>query len=384
MIDPSALLSGLIHASVDSALSTGQAGLSWVWGDGRTVAMHTEALARKQRVINVYVALARLVADRAAAAVAWTRRPGPGSRPACTATSRARSPTSGWSCSGGWGGVRGARAALSCGPPRRRQERRRRGRLRAHHGGPSAGHRSLLARARAENGFVVASVFVNPLQFGPAEDLASYPRDREADLAVLAAEGVDLAFLPSEREMWPSPPEVRLQVGGLAERLEGLVRPGHLDGVATVVARLLHLVGPSRAYFGQKDAQQLAVVRRMVADLAFPNQIVACPTVREPDGLAVSSRNAYLLPDERQRVIALYRALEAGRAEYASGGRDPATVEAAAREVLEDAPGVEPDYVALVDPATFEPVKQAEAGQVLATAARVGRTRLIDNVVLSG
>jgi pantoate--beta-alanine ligase len=245
-----------------------------------------------------------------------------------------------------------------------------------------AGHRALLARARAGNRFVVASVFVNPLQFGPAEDLASYPRDREADLAVLAAEGTDLAFLPAEGEMWPVPPEVRLRVGALAERLEGLVRPGHLDGVATVVAKLLHLVGPSRAYFGQKDAQQLAVVRRMVADLAFPNQIVACPTVREPDGLAVSSRNAYLLPDERQRATVLYRALEAGRAEYASGGRDPAAVEAAAREVLEDAPGVEPDYVALVDPATFEPAKQAEPGQVLATAARVGRTRLIDNVIL--
>ncbi|HWD44110.1 MAG TPA: pantoate--beta-alanine ligase [Actinomycetota bacterium] len=246
-----------------------------------------------------------------------------------------------------------------------------------------AGHRALLARARAENQFVVASVFVNPLQFGPAEDLAAYPRDRETDLAVLAAEGTDLAFLPGEREMWPSPPDVRLQVGALAERLEGLVRPGHLDGVATVVAKLLHLVGPSRAYFGQKDAQQLAVVKRMVADLAFPNQIVACPTVREPDGLAVSSRNAYLLPDERQRATALYRALEAGRAEYASGGRDPAAVEAAAREVLEATPGVERDYVALVDPVTFEPVKQAEAGQVLATAARVGRTRLIDNVVLT-
>ena len=245
-----------------------------------------------------------------------------------------------------------------------------------------AGHRSLLARARAENGFVVASVFVNPLQFGPAEDLASYPRDREADLAVLAAEGVDLAFLPSEREMWPSPPEVRLQVGGLAERLEGLVRPGHLDGVATVVAKLLHLVGPSRAYFGQKDAQQLAVVRRMVADLAFPNQIVACPTVREPDGLAVSSRNAYLSVPERRRATALYRALEAGRAAFLAGRRDPGAVEAAARDLLEASPGVEPDYVALVEEATFEPAKQAEAGQVLATAARVGHTRLIDNVTL--
>jgi len=246
-----------------------------------------------------------------------------------------------------------------------------------------AGHRSLLAAARAENDLVVASVFVNPLQFGPAEDLAAYPRDRAADLAVLAGEGVDLAFLPPDDEMWPAPPDVRLVVGSLAERLEGLVRPGHLDGVATVVAKLLHLVGPSRAYFGQKDAQQLAVVRRMVADLAFPNQIVARPTVREPDGLAVSSRNAYLSPDERRRATALYRALAAGRAVFEAGGRDPAAVEAAARDLLEDAPGVEPDYVALVDPVTFEPVKQAEPGQVLATAARVGRTRLIDNVILA-
>ncbi|HEV2892734.1 MAG TPA: pantoate--beta-alanine ligase [Actinomycetota bacterium] len=246
-----------------------------------------------------------------------------------------------------------------------------------------AGHRALLARARAENDLVVASVFVNPLQFGPAEDLASYPRDREADLAVLAAEGTDLAFLPAEGEIWPAPPEVRLQVGGtLADRLEGLVRPGHLDGVATVVAKLLHLVGPSRAYFGQKDAQQLAVVRRMVEDLAFPNQIVACPTVREPDGLAVSSRNAYLSATERERATALYRALSAGRDAFLAGRRDPCAVEAAARDLLEGAPGVEPDYVALVDPATFEPAKQAEAGQVLATAARVGRTRLIDNVIL--
>jgi pantoate--beta-alanine ligase len=245
-----------------------------------------------------------------------------------------------------------------------------------------AGHRALLARARAENAFVVASVFVNPLQFGPAEDLASYPRDRDADLAVLRAEGTDLAFLPADGEMWPAPPEVRLRVGGLAERLEGLVRPGHLDGVATVVAKLLHLVGPCRAYFGQKDAQQLAMVRRMVADLAFPNEIVACPTVREPDGLAASSRNAHLSASERRRATALHRALRAGLAAFAAGRRDPADVEAAARDLLGDEPGVEPDYVALVDPATFEPVKQAGPGQVLATAARVGRTRLIDNVIL--
>jgi pantoate--beta-alanine ligase len=247
-----------------------------------------------------------------------------------------------------------------------------------------AGHRALLAAARRETGFVVASVFVNPLQFGPAEDLATYPRDREGDLAVLEADGVDLAFLPDEREVWPQPPEVRLHVGALGDRLEGASRPGHLDGVATVVAKLLHLVGPSRAYFGQKDAQQLAVVRRMVADLAFPNQVVACPTVREPDGLAVSSRNAYLSPAERARAAVLYRALAAGRAAWAAGERDPAAIEAAAAAVLAAVEGVEVDYVALVEPAGFGPVERAGAGNVLAAAVRVGRTRLIDNVVLEG
>jgi pantoate--beta-alanine ligase len=245
-----------------------------------------------------------------------------------------------------------------------------------------AGHRSLLVAARRETGFVVASVFVNPLQFGPTEDLATYPRDRDGDLAVLAAEGVDLAFLPSEREMWPAAPQVRLRVGALGERLEGARRPGHLDGVATVVAKLLHLVGPSRAYFGQKDAQQLAVIRRMVADLAFPNEIVACPTVREPDGLAVSSRNAYLSAEERARATVLCRSLEAGRTRFAAGERDPAAIEAAAGELLGGKPGVEPEYVALVEPGGFEPVEHAEAGQVLSVAARVGRTRLIDNVIL--
>ena len=290
---------------------------------------------------------------------------------------------SGSSCFGGWDGVRevATSAELRAATDAARQRGGGVGFVPTM-GALHAGHRALLARARTENRFVVASVFVNPLQFGPAEDLASYPRDREADLAVLAAEGTDLVFLPAEGEVWPAPPEVRLRVGALAERLEGLVRPGHLDGVATVVAKLLHLVGPSRAYFGQKDAQQLAVVRRMVDDLAFPNEIVACPTVREPDGLAVSSRNAYLSAPERRRATALYRALRAGRDVLLAGQRDPVAVEAAARDLLDDLDGVEPDYVALVDPATFDPVKQAEPGQVLATAARVGRTRLIDNVIL--
>ena len=173
-----------------------------------------------------------------------------------------------------------------------------------------------------------------------------------------------------------------VEVEELGSVLEGVHRPGHFRGVATVVAKLFNAFTPDRAYFGQKDAQQLAVVRRMVADLGFPNEVVACPTVREPDGLAVSSRNAYLSPEDRRRATALYRALEAGRAAFLAGRRDPGAVEAAARDLLEASPGVEPDYVALVEEATFEPAKQAEPGQVLATAARVGRTRLIDNVIL--
>jgi pantoate--beta-alanine ligase len=245
-----------------------------------------------------------------------------------------------------------------------------------------AGHRSLVARARRETAFVVVSVFVNPLQFGPAEDLAAYPRDRRGDLAALQADGVDLAFVPDEREMWPAPPGVRCCVGPLAERLEGALRPGHLDGVATVVAKLLHLVGPARAYFGQKDAQQLAVVRRLVADLAFPNAVVACPTVREPDGLALSSRNAYLSAAERRRATALYRGLRAGLDAWRGGCGDPAAIEAAALAVLRAEPGVDVQYVALVEPDGFTRPAAAAPGHMLATAARVGTTRLIDNVVL--
>jgi len=245
-----------------------------------------------------------------------------------------------------------------------------------------AGHRALLARARRETGFVVVSVFVNPLQFGPQEDIARYPRDLPGDLAVLEREGVDLAFTPDVAEVWPERPVVRLAVGSLGARLEGAMRPGHLDGVATVVAKLLHLVGPSRAYFGQKDAQQLAVVRRMVADLDFPNEIVACPIVREPDGLAISSRNAYLSPEERRRAAALSRGLRAGLDAWLRGEREPAKVEAAAAAVLDGAPGVEAEYVALVEPDGFAPASTAGPGHVLAVAARVGAARLIDNLVL--
>jgi pantoate--beta-alanine ligase len=245
-----------------------------------------------------------------------------------------------------------------------------------------AGHRANFARARRENGFLVGSIFVNPLQFAPGEDLDAYPRDLDADLEVCVAEGVDLVFTPEERELWPRPPGVRLCVGELAERLEGARRPGHLDGVATVVAKLLNLVGPCRAYFGEKDAQQLAVIRRMVADLGFPNELVACPTVREADGLALSSRNAYLAPEARRAAPVLYRALEAGRAAWRAGERDPAKLERVAAELVETEPAVALQYLALVDPDSFAPVAAAEAGQVLAVAARLGGARLIDNVVL--
>jgi pantoate--beta-alanine ligase len=245
-----------------------------------------------------------------------------------------------------------------------------------------AGHRANLARARREVGFLVASIFVNPLQFGPREDLATYPRDLDADLGMCAAEGVDLVFVPSEREMWPRPPGVRLCVGDLAQRLEGVYRPGHFDGVATVVAKLFNLVGPCRAYFGEKDAQQLAVIRRMVADLGFPQVIVACPTVREPDGLALSSRNAYLSADQRRAAPVLHRALEAGLTAWRDGERDPAAVERVAVKLVETEPAVELQYLALVEPDDFTPPAAAEAGQVLAVAASLGATRLIDNLVL--
>ena len=245
-----------------------------------------------------------------------------------------------------------------------------------------AGHRSLLAAARRETGFVVASIFVNPLQFGPNEDLASYPRDLAGDLDVMEREGVDLVFTPDLAEMWPRPPVVRVSAGSFGTRLEGALRPGHLDGVATVVAKLLNLVGPCRAYFGRKDAQQLAMVRRMVADLAFPNEIIACPTIREPDGLALSSRNAYLSLQERQRATALYRGLRAGLDAWLAGEREPAKIEGAAVAVLDSTPGIDTQYVALVEPESFEPSRTAESGHVLAVAASVGPARLIDNLIL--
>jgi pantoate--beta-alanine ligase len=243
-----------------------------------------------------------------------------------------------------------------------------------------AGHGSLMVAARAANDVVVASIFVNPLQFGPGEDLDAYPRDLEGDLALAAQHGVDVVFAPSAAEMYPQAMRTTVSVAGVSAPLEGASRPGHFDGVATVVAKLLSIVGPCHAYFGEKDFQQLAVVRAMTADLSLPVVVVGCPTVREPDGLAMSSRNAYLTGSERSAAPAVHRALLAGRAAIDAGERDAAAVRAAMAAVLAAVPEASLDYAEVVDASTFE-VPDPLAGELrLLVAARFGRARLIDNL----
>ncbi|GAA2664101.1 pantoate--beta-alanine ligase [Nonomuraea recticatena] len=240
------------------------------------------------------------------------------------------------------------------------------------------GHRSLIRMARAMGEQVVVSIFVNPLQFGPDEDYARYPRTLAADLEICAEEGVDVVFAPSPDDMYRPDRQVSVSAGEMGTIVEGAVRPGHFDGMLTVVLKLFNLVRPDIAVFGQKDAQQLALIRRMVADLDLPIEIVGAPTVREGDGLALSSRNRYLTSDDRHAALALSRALRAGAAE-----REPAAVRAAAREVLASS-ALEVDYLVLVDPATFAEVPDSYRGEaVLAVAAKVGSTRLIDNLPLT-
>jgi pantoate--beta-alanine ligase len=245
------------------------------------------------------------------------------------------------------------------------------------------GHATLIRTARERagaGGQVIVTVFVNPLQFGANEDLDRYPRTLDADFALAREAGADAVFAPSADEVYPGgDPQVRLSAGPMGERLEGATRPGHFDGMLTVVAKLLHLTGPDLAFFGQKDAQQLALIRRMVLDLNFPVEIVAVPTVREDDGLALSSRNRYLSTDERRTALALSEALFAGAAETT-----PTAVREAAHRVLKKATGLDLDYVALVDPADFTDAGDGHQGDaVLAVAARVGTTRLIDNLPLA-
>ncbi|MFI0900743.1 pantoate--beta-alanine ligase [Streptomyces sp. NPDC020983] len=246
------------------------------------------------------------------------------------------------------------------------------------------GHASLIraARARAGEGTVTVTVFVNPLQFGPNEDLDRYPRTLAADVELAAREGADYVFAPDTDEVYPGgEPQVRISAGPMGERFEGASRPGHFDGMLTVVAKLLHLTRPAAAVFGQKDAQQLALIRRMVTDLNFPVDVVGAPTVREADGLALSSRNRYLSAAERTSALALSRALFAGRDAAAEG---PAAAAGAARAVMAAAqPSVVADYCALIDPADFTEAGPGHTGPaVLAVAARVGATRLIDNIPL--
>jgi pantoate--beta-alanine ligase len=246
------------------------------------------------------------------------------------------------------------------------------------------GHRSLLRRAREEADNVAVSIFVNPLQFGPNEDLDRYPRTLDDDLAMCTGEGVALAFVPSREQMYPSDPVVTVSGGAIGERYEGASRPGHFDGVLTVVAKLFGLVRPDVAVFGRKDAQQLALIARMVTDLDMPVVVVGAPIVREADGLALSSRNRYLDAADRVAALALSQGLAAG-ALLAVPGASAAAVVAAVRAVLDASSGVVTDYVALVDAGDFDAIENVGATPaVLAVAARVGTTRLIDNVLVNG
>lgn len=244
------------------------------------------------------------------------------------------------------------------------------------------GHLALVDEARRQAGFVVMSIFVNPLQFGPTEDLARYPRDLEGDTAKAMSRGVDLLFIPSVQEIYPETPRTTVSPGTMGDRWEGAVRPGHFAGVLTVVAKLFNIVRPDVAVFGQKDIQQATLVRALVNDLNFPISVLVAPTVREADGLALSSRNACLSPDERRRALALSRALRAVADAFDGGERDAATLERVGRAVLDAERDVVPDYLVLLDPVVLERVSSAVRGAVVAVAARVGGTRLIDNIIL--
>jgi pantoate--beta-alanine ligase len=244
------------------------------------------------------------------------------------------------------------------------------------------GHLALVREAKRRAGFVVASVFVNPTQFGPTEDFARYPRDPEGDIAKLAGAGADLVFLPGVGDMYPEGDDTRVRVGALAAPLEGERRPGHFEGVATVVTKLFAMAAPCLGIFGRKDYQQLLVVRRLARDLFLPVEVVGHAIVREPDGLAMSSRNAYLSPSERARALAIVRGLDLAARCFARGERDGRELEKAARAPL-DAEALAADYVAVRDAETLAPIDSSVSDRaVLAVACRVGATRLIDNIVL--
>jgi pantoate--beta-alanine ligase len=244
------------------------------------------------------------------------------------------------------------------------------------------GHLVLVRRARAENASVAVSIFVNPTQFGPKEDFKRYPRDPERDLDLLKKEGTDLVFMPPVEEIYPPGFDKWVKVGKIAERLEGASRPGHFRGVATVVARLFELVRPDRAYFGQKDAQQLLVIRRTVADLKIGLEVVAVPTVREADGLAMSSRNTYLSPEERGQAAVLYRALTLAQRLYNEGERDANIIRGKMTALIQKQPLADIDYVSIADAETLGELEVVRPPALVSMAVRIGKTRLIDNVVV--
>ena len=250
------------------------------------------------------------------------------------------------------------------------------------------GHLALVKQARAENPSVVVSIFVNPTQFGPQEDFESYPRDIQRDLAMLEKEKTDIVFMPSATEMYPSQFNSWVDVEKVTERLEGAVRPGHFRGVTTVVAKLFNIVQPTKAYFGQKDAQQVIVIRKMVTDLNMNLEVVTCPTVREPDGLAMSSRNTYLKPDERRAAAVLYRALTLARQLYSDGIRDIQTIRGRMFLIISKEPLIpfsNIEYISIANPETLEeldPLGEVKPPALVSLAVRIGKPRLIDNVVL--
>jgi pantoate--beta-alanine ligase len=246
-----------------------------------------------------------------------------------------------------------------------------------------AGHASLIRTARQHSTHVVVSIFVNPTQFGPNEDFNRYPRAFEADCALASAEGAEAIFAPPVEEMYPAGAATFVDLYSLTDRLDGASRPGHFRGVATIVAKLLIAAEPDQAVFGQKDAAQVAVIRRVVADLLIPTEIVVCPIVRDADGLALSSRNVFLSPMERIQALALNRTIRLVETLSASGERNRSVLVSAARKVISAVPEVEVDYVALVDWTTLQPVDVAEPGSLFAVAAKVGPTRLIDNTILA-
>jgi len=245
-----------------------------------------------------------------------------------------------------------------------------------------AGHLKLVDVARQSCDVVVLSAFVNPLQFGPNEDFGRYPRDPARDRELASGRGVDILFSPSADEMYPTGSDLRIAAGAIGSRLEGITRPGHFDGVLTVVAKLFNIIAPSVTCFGQKDIQQVTLVRRMIRELDFPIRLVVVPTEREADGLAMSSRNVYLSAAERASALALSGALQAAHRAWRSGERNAERLHDVITQILNAEPGVVTDYAAIVDPESLQPVARAESGAIVVLAARVGKTRLIDNVIL--